>query len=274
MNLGEIGRYLEICEKAARTGGAVLLEKLGKVHAREKGPSDFVTEADLAAQEAIHQVIRQAFPDHPILGEESLTEARVAPAEGFRWLVDPLDGTTNYIHQVPHFAVSVAVEHAGLVLAGAILNPVYQDCYTASRGGGAWLNGRPLHTSQVLDLGWAMASVGFPPRVQADSPDLKVFLQAVGQCQSVRRTGSTALNLAYLAAGQFDLFWSFSTKIWDIGAGVLLVEEAGGVVTNPRGGPLELHTGQFLAAANPVLHQQLRQLVLQARVGHSLESPH
>lgn len=266
MDRSNLERYLEVCQRAAQAGGRVLLEKMGKVHVREKAPSDLVTEADLASQEAIGEVIHQAFPKDPILGEESLPDGRVQPAEAVRWLVDPLDGTTNYIHGVPHFAVSVAVEERGRVLAGAIFDPVHGDLYMASRGGGAWLNGRTLRTSQVEDLGGAIAAAGFPPRVQEDSPDLVVFLEALKHCQTVRRTGSTALNLGYLAAGWFDLFWSFSTKIWDIAAGVLLVEESGGVATNPYGGPLELHTGRFLAAANPVLHQKLRRLVQQANV--------
>ncbi len=266
MDTQTMKRYLEVCEQAAQAGGRVLVEKMGKVHVREKGPSDLVTEADLASQEAIGEVIQKTFPQDPILAEESQTDGRVEAAEAIRWLVDPLDGTTNYIHGVPHFAVSVAVEERGRVWAGAIFDPVHGYLYTASRGGGAWLNGRPLRTSQVEELGGAIAAAGFPPRVQEDSPDLVVFLEALKHCQSVRRTGSTALNLGYLAAGWFDVFWSFSTKIWDIAAGVLLVEEAGGIATNPYGEPVELHTGRFLAAANPVLHQKLRRLVQQAGV--------
>lgn len=258
--------YLEVCQRAAQAGGRVLLDKMGKVQSREKGPSDLVCEADLASQEAICRIIGETFPDDPILGEESVSAGRVEMAQGVRWLVDPLDGTTNYLHGVPHFAVSVAVEERGTVLAGVIFDPIHQDSYTAWRGGGAWLNGRPLRTSQVQRLEGAIAAAGFPPKVREDSPDLVVFLEALQYCQTVRRTGSTALNLGYLAAGWFDLFWSFSTKIWDIAAGVLLVQEAGGVISNPYGGPLELHTGQFLAAANPTLHQHLCQLVRQTKV--------
>ena len=265
MDTQTLRSYLEVCQRAAQAGGRVLLEKMGKVQSREKSPRDLVSEADLAAQEAICQVIGEAFPGDPILGEESESAGWVEMAQGIRWLVDPLDGTTNYIHGVPHFAVSVAVEEKGEVVAGAIWDPIHGDLYTASRGGGAWLNGRRLQTSQVQQLGGAIAAAGFPPRVQEDSPDLVVFLEALKHCQTVRRTGSTALNLGYLAAGWFDLFWSFSTNIWDIAAGVLLVQEAGGVISNPHGGPLELHAGQFLASANPTLHQQLCQLVRQAK---------
>jgi len=262
----DIERYFQVCQEAAKAGGRVLLEKMGKVQSREKGPSDLVTEADLASQEVIFELIHQEFPDHAILGEESLAVGGVGPASGVRWVVDPLDGTTNYLHGVPHFAVSVAVEERGTVLAGAIFDPIHQDCYTAWRGGGAWLNGRPLRTSQVLDLSGAIAAAGFPPRVQPDSPDLKVFLEALPHCQTVRRTGSTALNLGYLAAGWFDVFWSFSTKIWDIAAGILLVEEAGGIASGPDGGALQLHTGRFLAAANAVLHEKFRQLLYRSKL--------
>ncbi len=266
MNPHRLGRYLEVCQQAAQAGGRVLLEMMGKVQSREKGPGDLVSEADLASQEAICGVIREAFPEDAIVGEESVAGTQVEMAQGMRWLVDPLDGTTNYLHGVPHFAVSVAVEESGTVWAGVIFDPVHGDLYVASRGGGAWRNGQRLRTSQVQELAEAIAAAGFPPQVREDSPDLLVFLEALKHCQTVRRTGSTALNLGYLAAGWFDLFWSFSTKIWDIAAGVVLVEEAGGVVSNPYGGKIELHTGQFLAAANRRLHQGLCRLVRMAHV--------
>lgn len=262
--------YITVCERAARAGGAVLLEMMGRVEVREKGPADLVTEADVASQAAVREIVLAAFPDHEVLGEEDASlSPLVAGNSGYRWLVDPLDGTTNYDHGVPHFAVSVALERAGQLLAATVLDPVAAECYTATAGGGAKLNGRPIRTSNVAHLSQAIAAVGFPPGVTEESPDLRVFLQAVKRCQSIRRTGSAALNLCYVAAGRFDVFWSYSTRIWDMAAGALMVREAGGVVTSTDGGNLRLDTGRFLAGANLGLHQQLRKLTVEAGVGEA-----
>ncbi len=255
--------YIEICERAVRAGGAVVQQWVDRFEAREKGPADLVTEADFASQEAIRQTILAKFPDHQFLGEE---DSRPAPtgSSGFRWIADPLDGTTNYVHRVPHYSVSLALEHDGELLAGAVFNPVDNECFTAAQGQGARLEGRPIHASQVKHLPGALAAVGFPPNARADAPDVRVFLAALERCQAIRRTGSAALNLCYLAAGRFDVFWSFSTKVWDMAAGTLIIREAGGTVTGPDGGPLVLDSGQFLAAANPQLHAELAEMVRQA----------
>lgn len=244
----------------------MLLDKWGRVAVREKGRADLVTEADLAAQEIVTQRIRAAFPDHVILGEEDARPAVRGDSE-FRWLVDPLDGTTNYVHQVPHFCVSLALEQAGRLVVAAVYNPVAEECFTAVAGAGARLNARPIHTSGVWRPYEALASVGFPAEVKRDSPDLVVFLEAVKHCQAIRRTGSAALNLCYVASGRFDACWGYSTKPWDIAAGVLLIREAGGMVTAPDGGEFALESGQFLAAATPRLHAELRSMVAQAGVG-------
>ncbi len=256
-----MSEYLTVCEDAARAGGAVLLEKYGRVDAREKGPADLVTEADLASQEAVCGVVLDAFPEHRVLGEEDpLLGTAANLATEFRWLVDPLDGTTNYVHGVPHFAVSVALERAGDLLAATVFSPLQNECYTAAPGAGARLNGEPIHVSDVRQLSNALAAVGFPPGVKDGAADLALFLRTVARCQSIRRTGSAALNLCYVAAGRFDLFGSYSTKIWDVAAGVLIVREAGGVVTAPDGGELRLDTGQFLCAATPELHAEMLHL--------------
>jgi len=252
--------YIKVCEEAVRAGAAAVREWIGRFEAREKGPADLVTEADYASQEAIRRTVLGAFPDHVLVSEEGDPATR--PAEGaFRWIADPLDGTTNYVHRVPHYSVSLALEHRGDVLVGAVYNPADGECFTAVRGEGAWLDGRRLHTSGVTELGGALAVVGFPPKAKPDAPDVRVFLQALRRCQAVRRTGSAALNLCYLAAGRFDVYWSFSTKVWDVAAGVLMIREAGGVVTGPRGGAFDLNSGHFLAAANEPLHGELRAMV-------------
>ncbi|NQU24546.1 MAG: inositol monophosphatase [Candidatus Nealsonbacteria bacterium] len=256
--------YATTCEKAVRAGGAVVLDWIDRFEVSEKGPADLVTQADLASQDAVSCIILQTFPDHFILGEEDQASEPATSRSEFRWIVDPLDGTTNYVHRVPHFSVSLALERNGELLVGAVYDPIREECFTAIAGGGAMLNGRPIHTSEVSELPNALAAVGFPPRVATDAPDVLVFLEALSGCQAIRRTGSAALNLSYIAAGRFDLYWSFSTKVWDAAAGVLLVREAGGIVTEPDGSPFTLDDGRFLAAANDPLHKQLRELVARA----------
>ena len=229
--------YLMVCEQAAREAGAVLREWMGKTSIRYKGPMDMVTEADLAAQEAIRKVVLGSFPEHSLLGEEDSPAQREGHRTEYRWIADPLDGTTNYVHGVPHFAVSLALERNGVPLVGAVYDPLLEECFTAAAGEGAHLNGQPIRVSQVTQLGDALGCTGFPYDLQRDSPDLLVFLEAAFRCQSMRRMGSAALNLCYLAAGRFDVIWNFATKIWDVAAGSLLVQEAGGVVSARRAVP-------------------------------------
>lgn len=262
---GATSDYVTTCERAVRAGGAAVLDWIGRIEVREKAPADLVTQADLASQQAIRQTVLEAFPDHCLLGEEQEEHPEAPPARAeYRWIADPLDGTTNYVHRVPHYSVSLALERHGALLVGAVYDPVRNECFTAASGKGAYLNGRPIRTSNARELSQSLAAVGFPPRTPRDCPDLLVFLEALDRCQAIRRTGSTALNLGYLAAGRFDLYWSFSAHIWDVAAGVLLVEEAGGVVTGPDGGPFVLEQAHFLAAATGPLHRQLQGLAARA----------
>ncbi|MHC4178089.1 MAG: inositol monophosphatase family protein [Planctomycetota bacterium] len=261
-----MSEYATICEKAARAGGAAVRDWIGRVDVREKGPADLVTQADFASQEAIRKTLYDAFPEHGLLAEEQDRNAAMPRHRTeYRWIADPLDGTTNFVHRVPYYSVSLALEHNGELLVATVYDPIRDECFTAAAGEGAHLDGRPIRTSNVCELPEALAAVGFPPRTPRDCPDLLVFLEALDKCQAIRRTGSTALNLCYLAAGRFDLFWSFSAKIWDVAAGVLLVREAGGVLTSPGGGPFLLEEAQFLAAATGPLHAQLQQLATRAR---------
>ena len=259
--------YLDTCEQAVRAGGSVIQDWVGRFEVQEKGPADLVTQADLASQQEIGRIVLGAFPDHCLLGEEA-DSPQIPPGSPvpsgqaeYRWIVDPLDGTTNYVHQVPHYCVSLGLQRNGEMLVGAVFDPVNDECYTASSGGGAYLNGKKIHTSQVSELSEALAAVGFPPKVTLGSPDLLVFLKAVERCQAIRRTGSAALNLCYLAAGRFDVFWSFSTKIWDVAAGALIVREAGGMLMAPEGGEFVLEEARFAAAANRPLHAELIELI-------------
>jgi myo-inositol-1(or 4)-monophosphatase len=251
--------FAHVCEEAARAGGQVLLERWESFQYRQKAPKDLVTEADVASQEAIRRVVLGRFPQHSFLAEEG---ADIRGTEGsYRWIVDPLDGTANYVHRVPEFTVSVALEHDGELIAGAVYNPVSRESFTAARGKGAFLDGRPIRVSQVRDIADAMVAASFAAGVQRGSPEIGNFVNVLLASQSLRRTGSAALNLAYVAAGRYDAYWATSTKAWDIAAGVLLVREAGGVVTAPDGGPLDLAAAQFIAAANQPLHDAMRRLL-------------
>ena len=254
--------YLEVCEQAAKDGGEVLLEWLGKIHVREKGPKDLVTEADLAAQTVIRDRLLGTFPTHDFLGEEdwaddSTSHATPEPGRN-RWIVDPLDGTTNFVHGLHGFSVSVALECAGELVAGTVYDPISKECYTASRGGGAYLNGNRLAVSPCTEIAEALVASSFSAQVDRDSDEITRFVDVLVACQALRRLGSAALNLSYLAAGRLDGYWASSVKTWDVAAGVLLVLEAGGIVTGLDGNPLDLAQPHFAAASTPILHQQLR----------------
>jgi myo-inositol-1(or 4)-monophosphatase len=248
---------LETCEAAARAGGCELLSWRGRFQSREKGATDFVTDADLASQAAIRRVVAERFPDHAFLGEEQPADEYPSDPEQMTWIVDPLDGTTNYLHAYPHYAVSVAVARGRELLAGVILDPVREDCFSAAAGRGAWCNGRRLRTSETMRAGAALVAVSLPARVRRDSRDLADFVEAAQVCQGVRRSGSAALNLAYVASGALDAFWATHIHPWDVAAGVLLVREAGGLVTARDGGSFDLWNPHFLAAAREELHRDL-----------------
>lgn len=255
--------YLEIAERAARVGGKILLDWRGKFQTRQKGRNDFVTDADFASQQAIREVVLGAFPEHEFLGEEDIGGESVRGGE-FRWLVDPLDGTANYVHQLQTFAVSIALEQRGRLIVGVIYDPVSDECFTAEAGGGAKLNGAPLRVSECRQLSDAMVAISFSNAVARDSVEITRFVETLLACQSIRRLGSAALNLAYIAAGRLDAYFATSVKIWDVAAGVLIVREAGGTVTALLGGELNLERPEFLASASGRLQQELVELLKRA----------
>jgi myo-inositol-1(or 4)-monophosphatase len=258
---------IEICELAARAGGAVLLDWRKRFTVREKGPADLVTEADFASQEAIRRIIAERFPDHTFLGEESLEEARRVLGDAdeelpeWIWVVDPLDGTTNYVHGLAQYAVSIAVLHRGVPEVGCVFDPVSGECFTAVRGGGARLNGERIQNSGQMDIEQSLVAVSFPARIDVSSRELQDFLVVLPHCQAFRRMGSAALNLCYVAAGSLDAYWATSTKIWDIAAGALIVQEAGAAITGLSGETLDVKTGKFVAAATRELGTQLVKLL-------------
>lgn len=251
--------YVKTCERAARAGGEQLKLWMGKFDVREKGPSDWVTDADLASQKAIEEIVRGAYPEHDFRGEEDT----VVEEKGSRfvWQVDPLDGTTNYVHGAPPYCVSVALAEEGEVIAAAVFDPVSGECFTAQRGEGAFLNGRRISVSGAESLDRSLVTASFPPLVDPESEEIQAFLRVLRKAGSMRRTGSAALNLCYVAAGRFDAFWAVTIKSWDVAAGVLLVREAGGTVTAPDGGPFVLDEAKFACAATESLHGELLQLL-------------
>ncbi len=259
-----MSEYLEVCERAVKEAGTLLTERMGRVSVREKGRFDLVTEADLESQNLIRRIVLEAFPDHLMLGEEDHPDnAMMNPPGCYRWIVDPLDGTTNFVHQVPWFSVSLALERDGELLAGAVYHPACKECFSAAAGQGAFLNGQPIRVSRVEVMDQALAGAGFPPDVTSDKPDLRLFLAAAETCQAVRRMGSAALNLCYLAMGRFDASWSFSTKVWDVAAGLLIAREAGATISSPDGRAYRSPEPHYVAAATPELHKELLRLAKQ-----------
>jgi myo-inositol-1(or 4)-monophosphatase len=253
--------WLVTCEAAARAGGAELLAWQGRFQTRKKGVRDLVTDADLASQEAIRRIISARFPEHAFVGEEQGTKSTAPNADQLTWIVDPLDGTTNYVHGYPNFAVSVAIARGNDVQAGVIYDPLRDQCFAAAAGKGAWCNGSRLKTSDVTTVAEALVAVSLPAYVQRDSADLLDFVEAAQAAQAVRRSGSAALNLAHVASGALDAFWATQIHPWDVAAGVLLIREAGGILTGRDGQAFDLWNPHFLAAAGPELHREMLEVL-------------
>lgn len=267
------GKALAVCEAAARAGGRVLLDWVGRFGVSNKGPRDLVTEADLASQREIRRIVLEAFPDHAFIGEESLPEHTddKGPSAGHRsaeaptptWMVDPLDGTSNYVHGFPAWCVSVALTLGDEIIAGTVYDPVREECFTAQRGAGASLNGKPIHVSGCVLTSDALVALSFPPHVSPESVAVADFLAVVPHVHSARRTGSTAINLAWLACGRLDAFWVRRIACWDVAAGLLIFREAGGCLGGFADGPASLEwvpldNPAFIAASTPELLAELR----------------
>ena len=249
--------YLDAAREAARRGAAVLESWRARFSVREKGRADLVTEADLNAQQAIREALLGRFPSHGFLGEEGgKGQPRPGPDAPPTWIVDPLDGTTNYVHDCPAYCVSVGLEVAGELVVGVIYDPRQDELFAAAKGQGATLNGRPIRTSDTAHLGDALLASGFPPDLRGQERQLDWWRYFSLRVRSLRRTGSTALNLAYVAAGRYDGYWAFDNNAWDVAAGVVLIREAGGRVTAPDGGPYDPH-GRPCLASNGPLHPAL-----------------
>ena len=240
---------------AARAAGELLRSRIDSIReVRHKGVVDLVTDVDVASEQLVSRAILEAFPTHTILGEEGGTSG--GGDSRFRWIVDPIDGTTNYAHGFPLFCVSIGLEVDGRLTLGVAYVPLADELFVAEAGQGATLNGQRISVSQTGDLRQAMLATGFPYDRAALPRALRSFETLSFASQAVRRVGSAVLDLCYVACGRFDAYWEHYVKPWDMAAGVLLVCEAGGVVTNTDGSPFSVDGGQVLAS-NGRLHQTL-----------------
>ncbi len=238
---------INIAVRAARSAATILLRNFDRVDSLEvtsKGLNDFVSEVDRSAEQAIIQVLRRSYPDHAILAEESGAHS----GNEYQWVIDPLDGTTNYLHGSPHFSVSIALRYRGELEHGVIYDPLREEMFTASRGSGAYLNDHRIRVSAQLGLKGALLGTGFPFRDQRQMDAyLGMFKDLSKETAGIRRPGSAALDFAYVAAGRLDGFWELGLAEWDFAAGALLVREAGGTVTDLAGGSRHFESGNTIA---------------------------
>jgi len=251
--------FLSVCRTAAQAGGALLLEWKGKFHVKEKAPSDLVTEADLASQDRIREILLSAFPDHAFVGEEG--EGVKSENSEYRWIVDPLDGTTNYVHGMPQYSVSVALAKGKEIVCGVVFDPESQECYEAMRGQGAFLNGERIQVSGITELSEALVAVSFSASIKRGSPQIDDFVELLTCTQAMRRMGSAALNLCYVAAGRLDSYWAWHTHSWDVAAGLLLVQEAGGSLCGFDTDEIDIDHPKFIVASSPELREEMRTIL-------------
>jgi len=247
---------LNIAIRAARSAGNVIIRNLGKldtlaIHTKDR--NDFVTEVDRQAEQEIIYILRKAFPGHGILAEESGFQE----GDEYQWIIDPLDGTTNFLHGFPQFAVSIAMRHKGRLEHGVVYDPLRQEIFSASRGAGATLNDQRLRVTNRKTLEGSLLGTGFPFKSQQHlEVYLEMFRALFPQTAGIRRAGSAALDLAYVAAGRLDGFWEIGLSIWDMAAGVLLIQEAGGLSSDFSGGHDHLESGNIVAG-NPKLFAEI-----------------
>jgi myo-inositol-1(or 4)-monophosphatase len=252
---------LNIAVRAARNAGDIIVRHLNRIDQltiSSKERNDYVSEADRQAEDEIIAVIRKAYPDHSVLAEES---GRHQGNADYQWIIDPLDGTTNFLHGFPQFAVSIALQHKGRLEQAVIYDPMRQELFTASRGGGAFLDNRRIRVSNQVGLEGALLGTGFPYKdMQHLDAYMESFKALIVEAAGIRRPGSAALDLAYVASGRFDGFWEIGLNVWDIAAGVLLVREAGGLVGDFEGGHDFLESGNIVAAAPKLFPAMLREI--------------
>jgi myo-inositol-1(or 4)-monophosphatase len=247
---------LNIAIRAARRAGTIVSRAQNRLYDLKielKGDNDYVTQTDVEAEAAIIEVLNEAYPSHSIVAEESGSSG----ASDFKWIIDPIDGTLNFIHGFPSYAISIALQVKGRLEQAVIYDPTRDEMYTASRGAGAQLNGQRIRVSPRTELDSSILGTGFPLRNKNKLPNyLLGFTTLLNKSADIRRTGSAALDLAYVACGRLDGYWEFDLHEWDIAAGALLVQESGGLIGDPEGGETHLQTGNIVAA-NPKIFRQI-----------------
>ena len=256
---GNLAELLDTATQAALLGGDVLESWASKFSAREKSPANLVTEADLASEQAIYEFIHSRYADHRFLGEEGLLHD-----EGnspYRWIIDPLDGTSNYVHRFPYYAVSIGLEYDGELIVGVIFDPNRNELFSAAKRQGAMLNGESIRPSDNTELAAAMCMASLPVNATRDHPAVQRFLAVLGEAQTVQRTGSAALNLCCVACGRIDAFWSTSLKPWDQAAGALIVMESGASISKTDGELFDVNEPDILATNGMKLSSQLLSLL-------------
>ena len=255
---------LNILVKAARRASQIInrsAQNLEHLQITSKRQSDFVTEVDKAAEAAIIEVLREAYPEYGILAEESGETAGYGAGSEYQWIIDPLDGTTNYIHGFPQYAISIALAHNGQIAQAVVYDTLRNEMFTASKGGGAFLNERRIRVSKCLKLEDALLGTGFPYRsFEHIDAYLSIFKELTQKTAGIRRPGAASLDLAYVASGRLDGFWEFGLSPWDMAAGALLITEAGGLVGDLSGEQNYLQTGNVVAGS-PKVFAQLLQIV-------------
>lgn len=257
MNLTKLQEYEAVAQEAARRAAVVLADWRDRFRVQEKARADLVTDADLASQKTIQEYLLGRFPAHQFLGEEDThKKGRPGPDAPPTWIVDPIDGTTNYVHDCPLYCISIGLQIAGELVVGVVLEPCRNEMFHAAKGQGAWLNDRRLKTSSAARLEESLLATGFPPDLRGQERTLEWWRYFSLTARSLRRTGSTALNMAYVAAGRFDAYWAFDNHVWDVAGATVLVREAGGLVTNVDGSEYDAYTPDALASNGP-LHSLL-----------------
>ncbi len=248
---------LNFAIETARDAGRVLLEKFGRIESvTKKGDINLVTEADLASEALIVERIKSHFPRHAILAEEAGNAVVTGEDGGHKWIIDPLDGTTNYAHGYPCFCVTIALEHEGEIVLGVTYDPTRDELFTAEKGRGATLNGKPIRVSRTDELGNALLVTGFPYDIKHREKFARHLTEFLLTSRGVRRDGSAAIDLAYVACGRFDGFWEEGLNPWDVAAGKLLIEEAGGTVSYYNGSPFSIYTPPIVAS-NGTIHAEM-----------------
>ncbi len=255
--MGERPQFVPAMAEIAREAGALLMDFFHRrVKVEYKGDVDLVTEADRASEALITRRIRERWPGHNIMGEEG---TRTEQGSEYRWYVDPLDGTTNFAHGFPVFCVSLALEHNDERVSAVVFDPTRNEMFTAEKGGGAFLNGQPIHVSSISNLAECLVATGFPSHKRHKNPNIFFYHQITLKTHGVRRAGSAALDLCDVACGRFEGFWEFNLNPWDTAAGVLIVEEAGGRVTRFDGQPFRIDSRETLASNGRVHDVLLRE---------------